>query len=75
MNFWEYVRVGIGVDPAGDTLMGSRASDMLPWHCTFHVRRQNGIWERTTGNTQEVPCENEIGPGFLYYEQVGLPPI
>ncbi|MGH2730914.1 MAG: TolB family protein [Actinomycetota bacterium] len=62
-DFLEFVRVGfIGGRPKGEVLAGSRASDKVLWHVRHTWKETKGRWRRTTGNKEESPPLNSIGP-------------
>ena len=66
MDAWEYMRIGINEDPAGNGQHGSRASNWYEWHVAHHVKKNAaGNWERTTGDEAEVFGVNDIGPGHI----------
>lgn len=45
MNFKEFVRVGVnGIRPVDNGTSGSRASDKIPWHARFGLKRVDSLW-------------------------------
>jgi hypothetical protein len=63
-NFREYLRLGMGADPKGDGLSGSRVSSRFEWHLRHRFQNNAGVWQRTTGNDPES-TENDIGTGTI----------
>jgi hypothetical protein len=63
-NFYEFMRVGIGGRPAGETeYAGSRASPFFDWHAAYTIDAALGTrWQRTTGDNPESHAVNSVGP-------------
>lgn len=62
LNFYEFMRVGIGARPAGENLSGSRASPFFDWHSAHQIVSAGTIWQRTTGDNPESHGINSVGP-------------
>jgi hypothetical protein len=65
-NGEEFVRVGIGADPVGVGVVGSRASELLPWHFRHQIHvalNADGIplLFRTTGDQLETTVNDVAG--------------
>ena len=65
-SFREWIRVRFDGAPfSGETIAGSRASDMYEWHARHDLEKHGtGFWRRTTGDEQETNV-NDIGPGAI----------
>lgn len=62
-NFYEYIRVGFGVRPAGNAVSGSRGSPKYAWHVRHRFLNDNGTWVRSTGDDETD--ENDIAFGHV----------
>jgi hypothetical protein len=65
-NFFEYMRVSFNrTRPGGDGVFGSRCSDEVAWHVRHTLVNKNGLWARSTGDSEETP-ENGVGLGHRH---------
>lgn len=65
-NAWEYVRVGIGGDPQGDNLLGSRASDFYQWGSMITLGADGSVPEGFQRVYDDFYGTNYIGLGYHF---------